>query len=222
MAPAIGTLVSETFYKKRKLVNGNRTIPNIYENAPEAIKNYVTWLDTSSLGGRSYHLEGKGSSIYNRVEADQILFVLKQIAENTEFVACLSEVTKKDEAAIGIICMYAEQKRIIRQKFNQESWSDGFKELVKIDTVDSYQGKENRIIILSLTRSDKHHTPGFLRMPNRINVAMSRAMDRLLIVGNSDMWQGRNKELPLGEVVQFMQEHGTGSGYSFLQVKAGK
>lgn len=222
MAPAIGTLVSETFYKKRKLVNGNRTIPNIYENAPEALQNYVTWLDTSSLGGRSYHLESKGSSIYNRVEADQILLVLKQIAENTEFVTGLSAVTKKDEAAIGIICMYAEQKRIIRQKFNQESWSDGFKELVKIDTVDSYQGKENRIIILSLTRSDKHHSPGFLRMPNRINVAMSRAMDRLLIVGNSDMWQGRNKELPLGEVVQFMQEHGTGSGYSFLQVKAGK
>ncbi|MCZ5371332.1 AAA domain-containing protein [Escherichia coli] len=33
------------------------------------------------------------------------------------------------------------------------------------------QGKENRIIILSLTRSDKQHSPGFLRVPNRINVA---------------------------------------------------
>src|SRR5690606_24003692 len=102
--------------------------------------------------------------------------------------AHLSELNDKNDALIGVICMYAEQKRLIRQKFNQEIWSDGFKELVKIDTVDSYQGKENRIIILSLTRSDKSGTAGFLRTPNRINVAMSRAMDRLLIIGNVDMW----------------------------------
>ena len=47
----------------------------------------------------------------------------------------------------------------------KEIWSDGFKDIVKIDTVDSYRSKENRIIILSLTRSDKQHSPGFLRAP---------------------------------------------------------
>lgn len=44
-----------------------------------------------------------------------------------EFVAQLSKLVNKDEAAIGVICMYAEQKRLLRQKFNQEIWSDGFK-----------------------------------------------------------------------------------------------
>ena len=58
-----------------------------------------------------------------------------------------------------------------------------------------------------------------MRAPNRINVAMSRAMDRLLIVGNSDMWKGKNKELPLGQVVHFMTQQGTDNGYSFLSVK---
>jgi superfamily I DNA and/or RNA helicase len=149
----------------------------------------VTWLDTASLGHRAHHLGDRGTSIYNRSEADEIISVLKQVSENEEFVAQLSKLVNKDEAAIGVICMYAEQKRLLRQKFNQEIWSDGFKDIVKIDTVDSYQGKENRIIILSLTRSDKQHSPGFLRAPNRVNVAMSRAMDRLLIVGNADIWK---------------------------------
>lgn len=218
MASPIGDLVSETFYEG-KLRNGERAIPDVYQHAPQALRNIVTWLDTSNLGQQAHHLEDRGTSIYNRCEADQIISVLKQVSENAEFVAALSKLTSKDEAAIGVICMYAEQKRLLRQKFNQEIWSDGFKDIVKIDTVDSYQGKENRIIILSLTRSDKRHSPGFLRAPNRINVAMSRAMDRLLIVGNADIWKGNNKELPLGSVVRYMTERGQDAGYTFISAK---
>ncbi|HBY0536151.1 TPA: nuclease [Klebsiella pneumoniae subsp. pneumoniae] len=220
MAPPIGELVSKTFYEG-KLRNGERAIPDVYQHAPEALRNVVTWLDTASLGHRAHHLGDRGTSIYNRSEADEIISVLKQVSENEEFVAQLSKLVNKDEAAIGVICMYAEQKRLLRQKFNQEIWSDGFKDIVKIDTVDSYQGKENRIIILSLTRSDKQHSPGFLRAPNRVNVAMSRAMDRLLIVGNADIWKGNNKELPLGSVVRYMTERGQDAGYVFLSAQQG-
>lgn len=220
MAPPIGDLVSKTFYD-RKLLNGERAIPDVYQHAPEALCSVVTWLDTANLGHRAHHLEDRGTSIYNRCEADEIISVLKQVSENEEFVAQLSKLVNKDEAAIGVICMYAEQKRLLRQKFNQEIWSEGFKDIVKIDTVDSYQGKENRIIILSLTRSDKQHSPGFLRVPNRINVAMSRAMDRLLIVGNADIWKGNNKELPLGSVVSYMAERGQEAGYRFLSAQQG-
>lgn len=220
MAPPIGDLVSKTFYD-RKLLNGERAIPDVYQHAPEALRSVVTWLDTANLGHRAHHLEDRGTSIYNRCEADEIISVLKQVSENEEFVAQLSKLVNKDEAAIGVICMYAEQKRLLRQKFNQEIWSEGFKDIVKIDTVDSYQGKENRIIILSLTRSDKQHSPGFLRAPNRINVAMSRAMDRLLIVGNADIWKGNNKELPLGSVVSYMAERGQDAGYRFLSAQQG-
>ncbi|CAM3637274.1 Superfamily I DNA and/or RNA helicase [Xenorhabdus nematophila] len=173
------------------------------------------------MGQRAHHLEDRGTSIYNRCEADQIISVLKQVSKNAELVEQLSKLTSKDDAAIGVICMYSEQKRLLRQKFNQEIWSDGFKDIVKIDTVDSYQGKENRIIILSLTRSNKRHSPAFLRTPNRINVAMSRAMDRLLIVGNADMWKGNNKEMPLGLVVQYMTKRGQEAGYTFLSAKQG-
>lgn len=218
MAIPIGNLVSNTFYEG-KLQNGPRVIPNIYSNAPPALRSPVTWLDMSSLGERGYHQSDRGVSIYNRCEAEQVIEILKQISLSGQFLADITELKEKDDALIGIICMYAEQKRLIRQKFNQAVWIEGFKELVKIDTVDSYQGKENRIIILSLTRSDKSWTPGFLRTPNRINVAMSRAMDRLLIIGNVDMWRKHNKDKPLGQVVRYMSDMGEDAGYKFMSAQ---
>lgn len=221
MGPQIGDLVSEVFYDG-KLGNGNRAIPDIYDRLPEALQAPVTWLDTSSLGNKSHHQSDKGVSIYNRCEADLIVKLLKEVAGNLDLLLDLKSSVKDGEPAIGVICMYGEQKRILRQKFKEVQWDEDFKALVKIDTVDSYQGKENRIIILSLTRSDKHQSPGFLRAPNRINVALSRAMDRLLIVGSSQMWQSKNKDLPLGRVASFMQERGEGAGYRFINAKNNK
>ena len=224
MANPIGDLVSQTFYEG-KLQNpaeeDQRTIPDFYLKGPKLIQSTVTWLDTSGLGKKSDHDDDRGNSIYNRCEADQIISLLQQISAEDELVNNLAHIVSKNEAPIGVICMYAEQKRILRQKFNQELWPDGFRELVKIDTVDSYQGKENRIIILSLTRSDPKQSPGFLWMPNRINVAMSRAMDRLLIVGNAAMWKGKNKDLPLGRVLEYMLEHDKSSGYTILAAEKG-
>ncbi|MWK59814.1 AAA family ATPase [Pseudomonas otitidis] len=218
MAPPIGNLVSQTFYGG-KLNNGDRTIPDIYEAAPNQLRSPVTWLDTSSLNENAYHQSDRGVSIYNRCEAEQVIDLLKQISESGQFLTDLYNLKEKDDALIGVICMYAEQKRLIRQKFNQGIWNDGFKALVKIDTVDSYQGKENRIIILSLTRSDKQKSPGFLRTPNRINVAMSRAMDRLLIIGNAEMWNNHNKDKPLGQVFSYMSDMGESAGYKFISAK---
>lgn len=218
MAPPIGNLVSHTFYDG-KLNNGDRSIPDIYQVAPDSLRSAVTWLDTSSLGEHANHQDDRGVSIYNRCEAERVIDLLRQISESGQFLTDLSNLKDKEDALIGVICMYAEQKRLIRQKFNQGIWSDGFKALVKIDTVDSYQGKENRIIILSLTRSDKHKSPGFLRTPNRINVAMSRAMDRLLIIGNAEMWKTNNKEKPLGQVVSYMANMGEDAGYKFISAK---
>jgi len=172
--------------------------------------------DTSSFGKRADHQNDRGFSIYNRCEAEQVIEVLRQICVSGQFLTDLTQFKEREDALIGVICMYAEQKRVIRQRFNQEIWNEGFKELVKIDTVDSYQGKENRIIILSLTRSDPSCTPGFLRTPNRINVAMSRAMDRLLIIGNSNMWSKHNMDMPLGQVFSYMNDMGEGAGYKFI------
>lgn len=58
---------------------------------------------------------------------------------------------------------------------------------------------------MSITRNDKDRKPKFLKEPNRINVAMSRAMDRLLIVGSMQMWNRENSSLPLGKITSYIQ-----------------
>lgn len=215
MAPPIGNLVSQIFYGGQ-LKNGERAIPDIYKGAPDVLKWPVTWLDTAQIGDYANHSSDRGASIYNRCEADQVIHLLKKISESGQFIADLSKLKEKDDAVIGVICMYSEQKRLIRQKFNQGIWHEDFKSLVKIDTVDSYQGKENRVIIVSLTRSDKQRSPGFLRTPNRINVAISRAMDRLLIIGNQEMWTTQHRDKPLGQIASYMHENAKGGGYCFI------
>ncbi len=219
MAEPIGKLVSEVFYGG-DLQNGRNNIPNIYNDVPEYLKSTVTWVDTSCAKENCYHIQ-KDGDFYNDFEANQIISMLEQIDRNNKFFDAISGLNNQ-ESIIGVICMYSAQKRLLRQKFSQKTWREGFKDKVKIDTVDSYQGKENRIIILSITRSDSKNSPGFLKDSNRINVAMSRAMDRLIMVGNLNMWKDKNKELPLGKVVQFMNNQGNSNGYSFISVSSNK
>lgn len=216
MAEPIGKMVSDIFYGS-ELKTGERHLPNIYNNLCDSFMATVTWLDLSPLGNSAKSQEDKNHSNFNPEEADQIIRLLKQIEENSEFVSNLSEVAG-DEPAIGIICMYGAQKRLLFRKFNEQTWSEEFKGMVKIDTVDSYQGKENRIIIVSTTLNTHDKKPRFLKVLNRINVAMSRAMDKLVIVGATEMWKGKNAKYPLGEIASYIQKH-QGPDYRFVSAK---
>lgn len=216
MATPIGNMVSDIFYEG-KLESADRIISDIYIRKTRFMKSIVTWIDTSDMGRKANHTERNGS-LFNQVEATTIISMLKQLSEDTDLLNHLNSVRKGD-AAIGVICMYGEQKRYLRQLFNQQVWHNGFKELVKIDTVDSYQGKENRIIIVSVGRSDNIKSVGFLDKSNRINVAMSRAMDRLFIVGNKEMWKGRNQKMPLGDIISYIEERGETPDYCSINSK---
>lgn len=224
MAPAIGSLVSECFYEN-VLENGKTAndVPNIYSKLPEKLKSCVTWLDTTSLPN-AYHKEEKKGSLFNRAEAKEIISLLQSFQNDKTFIN--SEIIRnclaRNEQAIGVICMYGAQKKLIRDLFNQNSWDDNFHRLVKIDSVDSYQGKENRVIILSLTRHDKACSTGFLHLPNRINVALSRAMDKLIIVGAKTMWEHpKNSKTPLAKVLRFIQKQNNPQDYAIKILKNG-
>jgi hypothetical protein len=56
----------------------------------------------------------------------------------------------------------------------------------------------------------------YLHSPERTNVSISRAMDRLVIVGAKRMWSEANQQLPLGRVVRFIEERTDGINYTFL------
>ncbi len=200
MAPDIGEVVSSCFYDGR-LETGRGAPPEYYEFLPDHLRAQVAWIDTTSLGQRGLEQSSDdGADRWNQAEARAVMGLLQQLVESEDFMAFLEDDLQPNEPGIGIICMYSKQRELIDKMKSEAAWLGEIRRLVKVDTVDSYQGKENRIVILSTVRNNSSLNPGFLKSPNRINVAMSRAMERLYIAGASRMWKGRNASLPLGKV----------------------
>jgi len=89
-----------------------------------------------------------------------------------------------DPLTIGVIAPYAAQVRLLRDLANrrrpQELWRD-----VEIDTVDGFQGREKEAIVISLVRSNQIHEIGFLADRRRMNVALTRARRKLIVIGDS-------------------------------------
>ncbi|KAG0728367.1 NFX1-type zinc finger-containing protein 1 [Chionoecetes opilio] len=99
---------------------------------------------------------------------------------------------------ITILTAYSGQLFLLKKLQRQEHICTG----VKICVVDNYQGEENKIILLSLVRSNPEGSVGFLRTENRVCVALSRAKHGLYITGNmellsqsSDLWKNINADL---------------------------
>ena len=218
MASAIGNLVSECFYEN-KLKTGREEPKSLYSHLPKPLNEaQVIWLDSSQEASKSYDTPVNDNGYYNTYESEIILHLLKDIADSEEFLNCIKNELNYSEKMIGIICMYAEQKRLINKKLMEtDGISSEFKRLIKIDTVDSYQGKENRIVILSLTRNNKDYKQGFLNDVQRINVALSRAKDRLIIVGATRIWKHeKNKHTALGKALNFIYDKNCKNSTEYL------
>ncbi len=205
MAPKISSIVADAFYKGQELEAKRGAPPAHYGLLPRPLDDELSWVDTGH--SRSERREAAvGSSYVNRREANAVIALLRLIASTPAFLDAAKGDVKQDEPLVGVICMYGPQANLIEEQFVTSGLPESFRSLVKIDTVDSYQGKENRIVIVSLVRSNPEYAMGFVRIENRINVALSRAMERLVIVGSAQMFSDRNH--PLSTVLQTLRPQG--------------
>ncbi|MBZ7367935.1 protein kinase [Klebsiella grimontii] len=196
--PPIGRVVSNSFYDQA--LQPGRLVSDVPDTSyPPALNVPLTWVYTDGMRQEAFQKpEQKKSSksLVNRVECELIAGMLMNWDQCTDFLEWL-KTKSEQEPAIGIICSYSAQATLIRNKLQLTRLSDTLRSSIKVGTVDSYQGKENRIVILSLVRNNADGIrmdgrltirPGFMSRPNRINVAASRAMDRLIIIGARDRW----------------------------------
>jgi superfamily I DNA and/or RNA helicase len=139
------------------------------------------------------------TTLWNAAEVEAVLRLLERLSENAALVSRLA--AGPSDAPIGVICMYSAQKVKIEQAFSSRPWEAHFRRLVGIETVDSYQGKENTIVIVSLVRCNNGRDQGHVRFPNRCNVALSRAKERLFIVGARSMWDNVAERVPMRRVL---------------------
>lgn len=78
---------------------------------------------------------------------------------------------------------------------------------VTVNTVDAFQGSEADVCIYSVVRSNSTGRTGFLREPPRLNVALSRGRDLLIIVGDHQFCSSLGSELPIADIVRYGFEH---------------
>lgn len=210
MSEPIGDLVSHCFYGSEltKLKTGRGASPDWYSALPHPWNTPVVWLD-SGQGESATGQEPSGTGYINRHEINLILDLLRLLSQSPHLEHILEYQTGPQKYVIGIITMYRAQRDLLDQKLSQAEWAGPLRSLIKIDTVDSYQGQENPIIILSLVRDSIDKRQGFLVDEPRINVSVSRAQERLIIIGARRMWQDVNSEDPLGKVFAFVEEQAT-------------
>lgn len=192
MAEHINRLVSHCFYSDALEV-GREPPGDEYEKLPPFLASQVVWVDTQDQGREAFHRSAgtHEGALVNEQEASAVVEVVRAILMSAGFLEQVKERDGDHEPIIGIIVMYSAQRDLIRKKLEQAEWASGLRDHFSVGTVDSYQGKENRIIVLSVVRNDTNEHIGFLSDPERINVAVSRSKDRLVIVSSSAMWRPR-------------------------------
>jgi serine/threonine protein kinase len=196
MASEINSLVADNFYPGQGLQTARSEPDEVYGHLSAPFRQQVLWVDTSAGGSDAE----AGKSFTNRREAHTIIGLLRKLSEQKEFLAKAPAALplERDEPLVGVICMYAQQANLIEELLVSSGISPEFRSLVRVDTVDAYQGKENRLVIVSLVRNNTASNMGHVRNANRVNVALSRAMDRLLIVGSAKMFEkGGNALAPV-------------------------
>ncbi|MDB4438824.1 AAA domain-containing protein [bacterium] len=129
----------------------------------------LVFIDTSGCGFDE-QFNPKTQSRYNEGE----YFILRE--------HFLQKQESYKEQSIGIISPYSEQVRYLRNRIEEDDVFSGFD--IKVNSIDGFQGQEKDVIYISLVRSNAAGDIGFLKDERRLNVAMTRAKKKLIMIGD--------------------------------------
>lgn len=124
-------------------------------------------------------LAGVSHGRINRDEAEFSILTLRKYIEKIGKERFLDE-----RIDVGLISPYRSQVQYIRGLIKYTPFFKPFRHLISVNTVDGFQGQERDVIMISLVRSNDEGNIGFLRDLRRMNVAMTRARMKLIIIGN--------------------------------------
>ncbi|MDE6297983.1 MAG: AAA family ATPase, partial [Muribaculaceae bacterium] len=153
----------------------------------------IEWIDTAgliselkeineddNLNAYRESLSGKSFGRINKEEAQLTILSLQN------YITKIGKQRFLDERLdIGLISPYRAQVNYLRHLLKRLSFFKPFRNSISVNTVDGFQGQERDIIVISLVRSNEDGDIGFLRDLRRMNVAMTRARMKLLIIGDS-------------------------------------
>ena len=177
-----GCLYSDPSVKYRGILDWDTPIEWIEAEEPDAsdISDSADNFDYSDPITFGESSAPDGISRVNPAEAQLALQTLHDYLERIGRERILYE-----RLDIGIISPYKGQVHLLRRMMRQDSYWKPFRQLISINTVDGFQGQERDIILISMVRNNAQGQVGFLADLRRMNVAITRARMKLLIIGHS-------------------------------------
>lgn len=140
----------------------------------------LDFIDTAGTGMEEA-LVANSMSICNTGEAKLLLDYLSLVYERLE----VEQPQQVWEYTVGVISPYKEQVNLLRKMLKDYPLLVRYGTQISVNTVDGFQGQERDIIAMSLVRSNERSEIGFLKDLRRMNVALTRARKKLIIVGDS-------------------------------------
>jgi predicted DNA helicase len=134
----------------------------------------ISFIDTA---GCSFEEQQEGTSLANPEEA---AFLFKHL---TKLVAGLNK--PENFPTIAVISPYKEQIRILKEQLANTPELLAYSNYISVNTIDSFQGQERDVVYISMTRSNNEGEIGFLSDIRRMNVALTRARKKLVVIGDS-------------------------------------
>ncbi len=184
--PQAVVLLNEQYRMHRQIMQYSSTV--FYENALQAHASVaghllfpgdspLLFVDTAGCGFEEKH-EGVATS-----NPEEAAFLGRHLAK---LVATLRDhYSPENFLSIGIISPYRQQIQVIKEIVTHHPVLLPYLASITVNTIDSFQGQERDIIYISMTRSNTSNRIGFLSDTRRMNVAMTRARKKLVVIGDS-------------------------------------
>ena len=153
--------------------------PEVADRLVSPLDTPLMWIDTSQC-----HFGEKQSRTLSRANAQEARLLIHTLRDYVEMIGL--ERIQNDRIDFGIISPYRAQVRLIRRLLKLQKFFRSLRHQIAVNSVDGFQGQERDVIIISMVRDNEQGTIGFLRDLRRMNVALTRARMKLIILGNAE------------------------------------
>lgn len=163
-----------------------KTAPEIRQR--KSILNFdrpILWIDTGQMEVGPDEPSNKEQFVgesFGRVNKGEAELTLKSLQDY--FTKIGKERILEEQIDVGVISPYRAQVQYLRKLVKQREFFKPYRRLITVNTVDGFQGQERDIILISMVRANENGEIGFLRDLRRMNVAITRARLKLIILGD--------------------------------------
>ncbi len=156
-----------------------KSAPEVSNRGVLSLDTPMVWIDTSEADFK----ETMVGETYGRVNRDEALLTLQVLQDYVERLGVSRVIDERID--FGLISPYRAQVQLLRSLLRGAPFFKPLRHLITVNTVDGFQGQERDVIVISLVRANDQGQIGFLSDLRRMNVAITRARSKVIIMGDA-------------------------------------